>query len=348
MKLTHDRMYQAILEKDSSFEGIFYTGVKTTGIFCKPTCTARKPKKENVEFFTDSKTAILKGYRACKVCLPLNPSKQTPEFVNKILSEISSAPSIKLKDYDLVKRGIDPAKMRRWFLKNHGITFHAFQRMQRINTAFKKISTGAKISSVAYDSGFDSLSGFTESFKSIFGVAPSASKKIEMIDLTRIETPLGTMIACAVKEGICLLEFSDRKMLETELKDLSKRLNATIVQGQNSLFEKLEAELQQYFQGKLRKFSIPLVTPGTEFQQEVWNELLQIPYGQTRSYKQQAMALGNPEAVRAVARANGMNRIAILIPCHRVIGGDGKLTGYAGGIWRKQRLLDLESDQLSF
>ncbi len=346
MNLSFNQKYAAILAKDETFDEVFYTCVKTTGIFCRPSCTARKPKPENVEFFDDSKTAILKGYRPCKVCKPLEKKGETPREIQSLILELNSDPSLKLKDFHLRERGLDPARIRRWFLKNHGITFHAYQRMNKINNAFKKISNGEKVTEVAFDSGFDSLSGFSDSFKKVFGFSPSESKNAGIIDLTRIETPLGTMIACGVKDGICLLEFSDRKMLETELKDLAKRLNSTIVQGENPHFPKLRQELAEYFGGSRKEFSIPLLTPGTDFQVQVWQELQNIKFGQTRSYKAQAVALGNAEAVRAVARANGMNRIAIVIPCHRVVGSDGQLTGYAGGLWRKQRLLELESGQL--
>lgn len=158
----------------------------------------------------------------------------------------------------------------------------------------------------------------------------------------RLETPLGTMFAGVVEQGICLLEFTDRKMLETELKSLAKLLNANIIQGANPHFDILKQQLDEYFEGKRKEFSVPLFTTGTEFQQSVWKELQNIPYGTTRSYRQQAIALKKPEAVRAVANANGMNRIAIIIPCHRVIGNDGNLTGYGGGLWRKKWLLDME------
>ena len=164
------------------------------------------------------------------------------------------------------------------------------------------------------------------------------------MNLTRFETPLGTMFAGAVNQGICLLEFTDRRMLETEFKLLTKLLNMTIIQGENKHFVLLHQQLDEYFEGKRKEFSIPLVTPGSTFQQSVWKELQNIPYGITRSYKQQALALKKPEAVRAVANANGTNRIAIIIPCHRVIGADGNLTGYGGGLWRKKWLLDLENE----
>ena len=150
------------------------------------------------------------------------------------------------------------------------------------------------------------------------------------------------MLACGTEQGICLLEFTDRRMLETELKDMARRLNATIVQSDNPHFLLLREQLAEYFAGRRQKFSVPLFTPGTSFQQAVWQELGQIPYGTTRSYGQQAVAVGRPSAVRAVASSNGMNRVAILVPCHRVIGADGQLTGYAGGLWRKKWLLEFE------
>lgn len=334
--------YQALVNKDASYEGTFIAAVKTTGIFCRPTCTARKPKQENVEFFATTKEAIQHGYRPCKICSPLEKLGETPDYIKELLHQLSNDPSLKFKNHDLQQKGIEPAKLRRWFIKNHGITFHAYQRMFRINAAFKKIQNGETITSTAFDSGYESLSGFNDSFKSVFGIAPSHSKHHQVIDLTRIETPLGTMFAAATGKGVCLLEFTDRKMLETEFKTLARMLNASIVQGNNKHFYLLQQELEAYFEGTLKAFTVPLFTPGSLFQQAVWNELQRISYGTTRSYKQQATALGKPEAVRAVANANGMNRIAILVPCHRVIGEDGHLTGYGGGLWRKKWLLDLE------
>lgn len=342
MQLSADIIYQASFNKNPDFEGVFWMGVKTTGIFCRPTCTARKPKSENVEFFQNTKDAILKGYRPCKVCKPLENPNETPEYIQKILEELRENPALKFKDFDLVQRGVEPATVRRWFQKNHGMTFQAFQRMFRLNTAFKKIQQGENIMETAYDSGFESLSGFNESFKTIFGVSPKNSKTQKIIDLKRIETPIGTMYAAATAEGICMLEFTDRKMLETEFKDLAKSLNAIIIQGENPHFIPLEKELAEYFLGKRTEFTVPLSPVGTDFQKSVWKILMKIPYGETWNYKKQSEVLGDAKKVRAVANANGMNKISILIPCHRVIGSNGTLTGYGGGIWRKQKLLELE------
>lgn len=342
MTVSFEQMYQASFDKNPEFEGVFWMGVKTTGIFCRPTCTARKPKPENVEFFLNTKDAILKGYRPCKVCKPLENPGETPMEIQNLFNELSADPSLKFKDYDLVKRGLEPATVRRWFLKHHGMTFQAFQRMFKINSAFKKLQQGENVLDVALENGYESLSGFNDSFKNVFGFSPKNSKMEKIVDLKRIETPLGTMIACANAEGICMLEFSDRKALPTELKDISKHFNANIIQGENPHFRTLERELTEYFEGKRLEFTVPLSPVGTDFQKKVWEILRAIPYGTTRSYQQQADILGNPKAVRAVANANGLNKISIIIPCHRVIGTNGTLTGYGGGIWRKQKLLELE------
>jgi AraC family transcriptional regulator of adaptative response/methylated-DNA-[protein]-cysteine methyltransferase len=270
---------------------------------------------------------------------------KTPDYIKEIVNEIEKNPSVKIKDFNLKYRGFEPNKIRRWFKKNHGMTFQSYQRMMRLNKAFNQIQTGDKVTNAAFDSGFDSLSGFNDSFKSIVGNSPSKSKSKQNINITRIETPIGPMYACANIEGICMLEFTDRRMLETEFKEITKYLNAIILPGENLHFKLLKKELNEYFDGKLKNFSVPLNAPGTEFQKKVWESLKKIPYGKTVSYKAQAKAINQPEAVRAVANANGHNRISIIIPCHRVIGEDGSLTGYGGGLWRKKWLLDHEQKQ---
>lgn len=157
-----------------------------------------------------------------------------------------------------------------------------------------------------------------------------------------MDTPLGEMVAGATKEGICLLEFSDRRMLQTEYDQLARLLNTTFKDGLNRNLRQLRKQLKEYFAGKRKIFSLSLIYPGSDFQVAVWNELLKIPFGETRTYQGQAVKLNNPGSVRAVAHANGMNRISIIIPCHRVIGSDGKLVGYGGGLKRKRWLLDHE------
>jgi AraC family transcriptional regulator, regulatory protein of adaptative response / methylated-DNA-[protein]-cysteine methyltransferase len=163
-----------------------------------------------------------------------------------------------------------------------------------------------------------------------------------MIKTTTIKTPLGEMTASATNEGICLLEFTERRTINAELEELAWIFNTPVEQGSNRHIRTLKKQLKEYFKGKRHEFTIPLVTPGTDFQQVVWSMLRKIPYGATISYLQQAKKIKNPGAARAVAGANGSNRIAILIPCHRVIGSDGSLIGYGGGIDKKRWLLDHE------
>jgi AraC family transcriptional regulator of adaptative response/methylated-DNA-[protein]-cysteine methyltransferase len=337
-----DTMYRAFLERDDNFEGIFYTGVRTTGIFCRPGCGAKKPKKENVEFFGSAADALHHGYRPCKLCNPMGLKGELPGWLMPLFERIDTASPDRIKDRDLLKLGVDPNRVRRWFKINHGMTFQAYLRALRLGQAFGRIKHGENVIETAFDSGYESLSGFTEAFKRNTGFSPEKSRKQGIMMITRILTPLGPMFAAAVDEGICLLEFTDRRMLETQITRLKKLMEMEILPGDHELFSELSSQLVQYFEGNRKEFTLPLSVPGTPFQKKVWSVLRGIPYGQTISYKEQAKLMGKPEAVRAVARANGENRIAVIIPCHRVIGADGSLTGYGGGLWRKRYLLNLE------
>jgi len=184
--------------------------------------------------------------------------------------------------------------------------------------------------------------------KSFAGLFPPGVNNTDnsIITLARMATPLGKMVAGALVDGICLLEFADRLMPEKQLARLGKLFQAQLLPGQSDYLNTLSRELDLYFKGRLREFKVPLIMAGSEFQERVWRALQTIPYGQTRSYKQQAIMIGHPKAMRAVGRANGANRIAIIIPCHRVIGENSKLIGYGGGLWRKRFLLDLEQKNL--
>jgi AraC family transcriptional regulator of adaptative response/methylated-DNA-[protein]-cysteine methyltransferase len=227
------------------------------------------------------------------------------------------------------------------------MTFHAYQRGMRLGKALGRLREGAPVTHAAFESGYDSLSGFNDAFRQLVGASPAASRDAEPVLLTRLLTPLGPMIAGATEAGLCLLEFSDRRMLELQLRRAGKLFRGPLAPGRNAVLDRIDDELGRYFEGELNAFTVPLVTPGSEFQVMVWRALQTIPYGETRSYADQARTVGRPAAVRAVARANGDNRIAIVIPCHRVIGADGQLTGYGGGLWRKRWLLDLEQRHVS-
>jgi AraC family transcriptional regulator of adaptative response/methylated-DNA-[protein]-cysteine methyltransferase len=331
--------YEALVRKDPSYLGSFFVGVTTTGVFCVPTCRARKPRPENAVFFTELRDALAHGYRPCKLCRPTEAASEPPGEVRAALDLLKEEPKRKVGDAELRDRGLGPERVRRWFKLHYGITFQAYQRMVRINTAVEELRTDASVTRAAFDSGYDSLSGFSYTYKKLMGGSPAAGKARPTICLERILTPLGPMFAGATERGLCLLEFTDRRMLETELGDLQRRLGAVALMGGNEHTRRAALELAEYFSGTRTTFGVPLDAPGTDFQRAVWEVLRTIPYGETRSYREQAERLGNPAAVRAVASANGRNRIAVIIPCHRVIGKDGSLTGYGGGLERKRWLI---------
>ena len=336
-------MQRAMLGGDSSYDGVFFTAVKTTGIFCRPSCSARKPRPENVEFFSTSRDALFAGYRACLRCRPLEPAGRVPGWLRSLLEQVEKDPLARWTDADLRHRGVDPSRVRRWFNKHHGMTFHAYQRARRLGRALGQLSHGADMLDVAYEHGYESLSGFRDAFEQLFGGAPGRVRGKARVVVNRLLTPLGPMLAGATEAGLCLLEFADRRMLQTQVNTLVRRLECAVTPGSNEHLDRTAVQLREYFAGTRQRFDVPLVMPGTEFQQAAWEQLLRIPYGATVSYRQQAKSIGRPAAVRAVGRANGENRIAIVVPCHRVVGNDGKLHGYGGGLWRKRLLLELEA-----
>ncbi len=299
---------------------------------------------KNVEYFAGCREALVAGYRPCKRCRPLDENDQ-PRWVADLLETIEKNPSTRIREGDLRKRGIDPATVRRYFLKHFNMTFQAYARARRFTNAMNGIREGKAIDEAAFDSGYDSLSGFRDAFARIFGNSPGASRNGDCIHLAWIRSPLGPLVAGANSAGVCLLEFADRRMLEAQLKTVARRFRVPIAPGSNKHLDRLKEELANYFAGKLDRFSVPLVYPGSPFQERVWRELLKIPYGETCSYEDIAIAVDNRKAVRAVGRANGMNRICIVIPCHRVVNKGGDLGGYGGGLRRKQYLLDLERDR---
>jgi AraC family transcriptional regulator of adaptative response/methylated-DNA-[protein]-cysteine methyltransferase len=333
-------MERAYLERDATYNGVFYLGVRTTSIFCRPTCPARKPMPKNVEFFSTPKEALFAGYRPCKRCRPTEPDDR-PLWVVRLLEDVERDPPARITESDLKARGVDPATVRRYFLREYGMTFQAYTRSRRLAGAFQQIREGADLSSVVFDSGYDSHSGFHDAFTRTFGDTPGRSTG-DCVLLSWVRSPLGPLVAGATAEGVCLLEFTDRRMLETQFDAVRHRFDKPVLPGTNPHLEKLEEELAGYFEGRLTRFTVPLVYPGSPFQSKVWGALLAIPYGETRSYEQMAQAVGEPKAVRAVGTANGQNRIAIVIPCHRVIRKGGALGGYGGGLARKQWLLQLE------
>lgn len=337
-----DEMLEALMERDISWDGLFYAGITTTMIFCRPSCPARKPKPEHVEFFSTPREAVFAGFRPCRRCRPLESGDPAPPWVSGLIEEVENEPSRRIRDADLRSRGLDPAAVRRHFLRKYSMTFQAYSRARRMGEAFSVIREGGSIDDAVFDHGWESHSGFREAFGKAAELSPGAAIGSDYIRLAWIETPLGPMAAGATDSSICLLEFTDRRMLEAQLETLKKRFGLPLIPGDNPLFDTLRGELDEYFTGDRRSFDLPLAFPGTGFQVKVWSALLRIPYGETRTYADIAREMGSPGAARSVGHANGLNRIAVLIPCHRVINADGGLGGYGGGLWKKLRLLETE------
>jgi AraC family transcriptional regulator, regulatory protein of adaptative response / methylated-DNA-[protein]-cysteine methyltransferase len=341
-------MVRAYRGSDPSYDGVFFLGVRTTGVFCRPTCGARKPIATNVEFFATPREALIAGYRPCKRCNPVAAIGAPPSWVGRLLAEVEKDPTRRLTDASIRGLGIDPARARRFFSKNHGMTFQAYSRSRRLGEALEQIRKGEKLDDVALGNGFESHSGFRGAFGKIFGTPPGKAVTTNQLKVAWCESPLGPLLAAATDEKIVLLEFTDRRMLETQFKTLRRYFKRPIVPGENRLLSVLRRELTSYFAGELKEFSVPVETPGSDFQRKVWNALRQIPYGKTLSYEALARKIGSPKAQRAVGHSNGLNRIAIIVPCHRVVNKDGSLGGYGGGLWRKQAMLDLERGERNY
>ncbi len=339
---TPTEMYRALLERDQSFEGLFFACVRTTGIFCRPTCRARKPKPENVEFASTIQEALHRGYRPCRVCDPMSAAAAAPNWLAPLVDEMLRRPEVRLRDDDLRQRGLDPVQVRRSFKRCFGMTFQAYQRACRLGTAMRALHDGAPTLDAGLEAGFESDSGFRDAFARVFGETPGDARDTRLLTAAWMETPLGPMLAIAGDRGLELLEFVDRRALETELREMRRTLGSPVVPGDHPILRQTRQELAEYFEGRRREFTMPVNQRGSDFQLKAWRALCRIPYAETRSYSDMAREVGSPAAVRAIGRVNGQNRIAIIVPCHRVIRSDGTLCGYGGGRWRKQWLLDHE------
>lgn len=339
-------MYRAFARRDPAFEGIFWLGVRTTGIFCRPTCRARQPNRQNIEFFGTPSEALHAGYRPCMKCRPLDHGRVPPPLVARLLLAVEGEPGKRYRDAELAELGIDPSTARRQFIKYCGMTFQAYHRARRMGLALLDIRKGKPVLDSQLDQGFESGSGFREAFARIVGAAPSRARSVAVLHAKWLETPLGAMLALADDRGLHLLDFVDRRGLERALEMLQRRLHARVLPGEHRHLAQIEGELREYFAGTRADFATPVVLTGSTFQTTVWRALQAIPAGTTCSYGALARNIGAPNAVRAVGRANGDNRLSIIVPCHRVIGANGALTGYGGGLARKQKLLDLERTAL--
>ncbi|WP_394227249.1 bifunctional transcriptional activator/DNA repair enzyme AdaA [Paracoccus marcusii] len=335
----HDDLYAALLARDPGYDGRALVGVTSTGIFCRLSCPARKPRRDNCRWFADAAAARAAGFRPCLRC---RPEGQVPTLVATLGAALAADPARRWSEAELTALGHDPSTVRRLFRQHLGTSFLQLARAARLRAGLTTLTQGGRMIDAQLDAGFDSASGFRQAFTRLFGHAPHQMRGAADLRADWIDTPLGGMIAIADDDALHLLEFTDRKALPQGLRRLSVMAGGRIGLGRTAVTDRAEAALARFFAGSDGRLDLPVRLRGTPFQTRVWQELQAIPAGRTRSYAQLAAAIGHPTAVRAVAAANGANRLALVVPCHRVIGTDGTMTGYAGGLWRKERLIALE------
>jgi len=330
--------WAAFERRDRSWDGRIYGAVKTTGIYCKPSCPARRPKRENVEFFADGAEARAAGYRACLRCKPdeVGRDRAAVAAAVKLIEQAEEPLSL---DQLASAVGYAPHHFQRIFKRDLGVSPAEYARGLRSQRTEAALKANGRVTDAVYDAGYSGPSSFYSDAKERLGMTPSAWRdggRGETIRWTHFDSPLGQMLIAATSKGICRLTFDDSV-------DSLRRLfpRATIVEDGGGLRELVEGALEA-IQQPLAARDLPIDVAGTAFQEAVWRELRKIPAGETRSYAEIAVAIGHPKAVRAVGSANGDNHVVVLIPCHRVIRSDGSLGGYGGGLDRKRKLLAAE------
>lgn len=341
------RAWEMVERRDVGADSLFVYAVKTTGVFCRPSCPSRRPLRESVEFFATSELARAAGYRACKRCQPGEEHPQQKlvglacEYIERNLET-----TITLEALGKVME-LSPFHAQRLFRRTLGVTPKQYQqarRMERFRGELANRANGrASVTDAIYESGFSSGSRVYENSAAEMGMTPTEFRKNAQgvkISYGIADSPLGKVLVAVTGAGVCAVSFGD---LESELEDdLHARFGrAEIVRDDAGLGETLRQVVAQLSEHPLAA-ELPLDVRATAFQRRVWTALQAIPRGETRSYAQVAAAIGQPTAVRAVARACASNPVAVVIPCHRVVGSDGKLTGYRWGVERKRRLLELE------
>jgi len=333
--------YEILGQRNKAYADAFFVGITSTGIFCRPGCPARLPKFKNCQFFDYAKEALLAGYRACKRCHPARHSSEASAMIKMLISEIETRPEKRWQEDDLKAMGLDPSTVRRQFKQHFGLTFSQYARERRLGLAAKSLMKGDSVINAQLTAGYESASAFRRAFAKTFGSAPAKSSAPPLF-IDWISTPLGPMLAVCDDEHLYMLEFTVRKHMARGFTKLRKAYGRAVISGRTVITNQIEAELGAYFGGTLTHFTTPLAPTGTDFQNRVWAALQDIPYGTSCAYSDLAVAVGNEKAVRAVASSNANNGLAIIIPCHRVISKGGSLGGYAGGVDKKQWLLEHE------
>ncbi len=336
--MTREEMLRAVAGNDAGYDGAFSYAVKSTGVYCRPSCTSRRPKPENIVFFDTPAQAEAEGFRPCKRCRPdLAVYEPARELARGMKAVVEGGFLEKAAMFDRLKRfGVSPKRAIEIFKAEYGVTPGAYADGLRMAEARRRLlETDAPILDIACALGFESLSAFYAMFEKAAEMSPAAFRKAAgerragTAQLYR--TDFGAMTVAADDRAVTAVQFGDMPLFQTR--------------GGNALTDLAAAQLTEYFGGRRRRFTVPIRPEGTEFQRRVWEALLLIPYGQTQSYAQVARRIGRPGAARAVGMANHKNPIAVFIPCHRVVGANGALTGYAAGLPVKRRLLELEQSR---
>lgn len=335
--------WKAVQNNDARFNGAFVYAVNSTKIYCKPSCSSRLPKRENVQFFDDFELAETNGFRACRRCQPKNETvDQRTKNILKACELLESEENISLEDLS-AKVNLSAAHLQKIFKEIIGVSPKKFAEMKRLEKFKSEIKAGSDVTNAMYEAGFNSSSRLYENISEKLGMTPKtyAKKGKNMkINYTITDCGLGKLLIARTEKGVCAVTFGDdENILKENL--FSEYKNAEIAENKANLKEFIEAILAN-LEGKNKTLDLPLDLQATAFQMCVWEVLRKIPYGETVSYSDVAEALGNKNAVRAVATACASNRVALVIPCHRVVGKSGDLSGYRWGVERKKQILDNE------
>jgi AraC family transcriptional regulator, regulatory protein of adaptative response / methylated-DNA-[protein]-cysteine methyltransferase len=333
-----EQAWAAFERRDRRWDGRVIGAVTTTGIYCKPSCPARRPKREHVLFFADGEGARAAGYRACLRCKPDEVGRDR-DAVARAASLIERAEEPPRLDDLAAAVGYAPHHFQRLFTREMGVSPAAYARGLRAGRAQHNLQKDRSVTEAIYDSGYAAPSRFYADAKDRMGMTPSAWRdggRGETIRYAMLDTPLGRMLVAATAKGICRLTFDE------DVASLHRRFPNARIEPADTAMASLISGVLKAIETPTAAHDLPIDVAGTAFQEKVWQELRKIPPGETRSYADIAVAVGDPKATRAVGTANGSNPIAVLVPCHRVIRSDGTLGGYAGGLDRKRKLLAAE------
>lgn len=340
-----DDRWKALATRSLAVNDFFY-GVKTTRIYCRPTCASRLPKPENVQFFESCAAAEAAGFRACKRCQPdaRSPQQQQADRIAAICREIdASDASIPLKDL-AARAGLSPFHFQRVFKAIVGMTPKQYAVAKRASKVRQTLTTSHSVTEAVYEAGFGTGSSFYREATEMLGMQPRTYRKgADGVTIRYAVKPcdLGWVLVAATDRGICAIEFGDDS--ESAIQPFQARFPNATLEANDPEFDRWVEGVIALIHTPQQNLDLPLDIQGTVFQQQVWQALRAIPPGQTVSYSQIAERLGKPKAVRAVASACAANQLAVAIPCHRVIGSRGALTGYRWGVHRKQALLQREA-----